>query len=150
MSNENIEENENIVVKDQDESCLKQHLEETKVVRPTEAKFGIYVFDIGYEPEVITNDEVEACGTCSLDFQKMKIATKFHLHKIKSTILHENIHVIDDQASLNLTEKQIRALGNLMFSWMRENPDIVEYLMFDREPLEPTDRKEDLPIKREE
>lgn len=47
----------------------------------------------------------------------------------KATAIHEIVHDFDSQASLELGEKGVSALGALIFAMMRDNPDLVAWIM---------------------
>ena len=51
----------------------------------------------------------------------------------RDTLLHEIIHAISDSVKLNMKEKQVHALACCMLQVLRDNPELVEYLLKENE-----------------
>jgi len=47
----------------------------------------------------------------------------------RDTLLHEIIHAVSDSIKLKLKEKQVHALACALLAVLRDNPELVEYLL---------------------
>jgi hypothetical protein len=57
------------------------------------------------------------------------VRNDLHLDEQKDTLLHEVLHMIDLQNDTNLHEVQVRLTATDLMGWMRDNPDIVAWIM---------------------
>jgi Zn-dependent peptidase ImmA (M78 family) len=61
--------------------------------------------------------------------------TKIHLHPgmspdhTKATLMHELCHEFEHVCQLNMTEKEITLFSAVLFGTLRENPELVAWLM---------------------
>ena len=68
-------------------------------------------------------------GQCHHSELKIDVSTAQPLDGQKDTLLHEVTHAIDLELGLKLREKQVRRLATATLSWMRDNPEIVFWLL---------------------
>lgn len=48
---------------------------------------------------------------------------------LRDTCIHECVHCISYEMNLDLTERQVHALGSGLYAWMTENPRLMEWLL---------------------
>ena len=49
--------------------------------------------------------------------------------QVRATLLHEVVHCIEGDLELKMSEKLTSRLSVAMYGWMRDNPDVVKWLM---------------------
>lgn len=59
----------------------------------------------------------------------VNINANMTLDQQKATVVHEVLHDFDAQSSYDLGEKRVNTIGALFFAWMRDNPDLVRWLI---------------------
>jgi hypothetical protein len=47
----------------------------------------------------------------------------------KATVIHECFHDFDNQSSCDLGEFRVNTLSALFFAWMRDNPELIKWIM---------------------
>lgn len=47
----------------------------------------------------------------------------------KATVVHEVLHDFDMNSGYDLGEKRVNTLGGAFFAWMRDNPELVKWIM---------------------
>ena len=58
----------------------------------------------------------------------IKIRTGQTLYDEADTLLHETIHALDERFQLNLTERQVYCTTVGLLSFLKDNPDMLQYL----------------------
>jgi hypothetical protein len=68
----------------------------------------------------------ECYGEINYDEETISIGCKFNENQIKATFIHEIVHGIDDMYGADLKEKQVEMLGNGLYKFIIDNPDIFK------------------------
>jgi hypothetical protein len=68
-------------------------------------------------------------GICDSDNCKVKINPSKGEEQQKDTAVHEVWHAISDELGLNMKEDVIRRHSTAALSWLRDNPEVVQWLM---------------------
>ena len=71
----------------------------------------------------------DALGRADIGALVVKINEKCADDMQKSTFIHELLHIICDMYSLELTEKDIDPISVGFFSFIRNNPELVKWIM---------------------
>lgn len=74
-------------------------------------------------------DEKDSCGDHDAGVLEIKIKASMHQDVIAETMLHELTHAVEEQLDLGMREKQVHGLSVGMFQVLRENPDLVKFLL---------------------
>ena len=59
----------------------------------------------------------------------IQVSTKQHKYQQKTTLLHELLHGAETATTIKLTEKQIDALSYYLLFLLRNNPDLINYIV---------------------
>lgn len=51
------------------------------------------------------------------------------LDQQKATVVHECLHDFDMNSNYDLGEKRVNTLAALIYAWMRDNPELVRWLI---------------------
>lgn len=114
----------------------------SKTKRPKKTKVGDREYDIVWYKTVYDDNGMTVNGTCDSDNMEILISTANHSYRMKTTLLHEIVHGLDDFSAINLTEKQVAALSHVLFMWINDNMHIVKYLTENNEKPKAADRRE--------
>lgn len=63
------------------------------------------------------------------DNMEIELDTEQGKERRKESLLHEVIHAIEKDMEMEFTEKEVARLASGLFSFMRENPKIVAWMM---------------------
>jgi hypothetical protein len=100
---------------------------------PKTVKIGALNYDVEFEEKLISGGDV-LFGHHLFDEIKMKIGSSYPVTRQKEALLHECLHAIDERyLAGSLEEKQITSLGYGVFDFIRNNKDVVKWLMEDEE-----------------
>jgi hypothetical protein len=72
--------------------------------------------------------EVDSYGKVDVAKLQVVILDGIPLSLEQDTVMHEIIHAIDEQLSLDLKERQIEALGCMLQQVFADNPALMAYL----------------------
>lgn len=93
-----------------------------ETIRVMGQTFGVRLLDLGLFDNGGMGRCREAVGLIDLNANMVADA-------IRSTLLHEAIHAIDDRAAIGLEERQVRALEGGLFALLRDNPGFAAWLL---------------------
>lgn len=74
-------------------------------------------------------DEKDSCGDHYSGTLEIKIKQDLHADVIAETLLHELTHAVEEQLDLGLSEKQVHRFSVGMFQVLRDNPEVVKFLL---------------------
>lgn len=87
-------------------------------------KIGWKEYDIDiYESELSdeNNKDVEIFGDMNPKTGKIRLTNKYGQETLESTLIHEVLHAIDDMYGVGLTENAVEALGNGIYTVLKDN-----------------------------
>jgi hypothetical protein len=85
--------------------------------------------------------EIQGCSLLGLEvFEDSTLYVKDTLPpQLKAAVLlHEIVHGIDEFNNLNLSEVQVRSFSSGLFALLRENRQLVDYILNPQQSEEPT------------
>ena len=85
-----------------------------------------YIFNV-----VVLSDRPQGdcnVGSCS-EYRQLIEVSPMGPDAMRETFLHEVVHACEQGASLELEESQIHAMSRLLYSFLRDNPAAVAWLM---------------------
>ena len=101
-------------------SKSKNHLKEVRVMG---RKYKIT------EPSLI-NDGMQTLGLAHFDAACINIRDDHGTESAyANTLLHETLHIIDNAAGLDLSEKQVTVLANCIMGVLSDNPEFVQCIL---------------------
>ncbi len=84
--------------------------------------------------DLYRNDE--EFGNCVYHLLKIELdETQPDQHK-RDSLWHEILHGIEHELNLKLTEKQVRQIASMQIAIMRDNPELMRYLLAQTEENE--------------
>lgn len=85
-----------------------------------------------YSVEFVPSDHPdleESDGRIFHDQQRILVNKELHPESQIETVLHEVNHGIENAGGLNLKENDVLVFSRLQFAAMRQNPDLVRWVM---------------------
>ena len=82
-------------------------------------EYGIDIYDNELSDE--TNKDVEIFGDMNPKTNKIRLTNKYGQGALESTLIHEVLHAIDDMYGVGLTENAVEALGNGIYTALKDN-----------------------------
>lgn len=98
-----------------------------KVKRPTSVRLTGRRFKINW----IDNDEFHEhfMGRYIESKAEIQISVNCGPDAVKATVIHEIVHDLDRQAGTGLDERGVNAIAILLFAVLRDNPELVNWIM---------------------
>ena len=98
--------------------------------KPKIVKIGIFKYDIKYHDKLESDKkDEEYYGEHDTFKMELRISERFEPIRQKASIIHESLHAIDDHNGLDLSEDQVISLANNLIMYMRDNKDIIRYIL---------------------
>lgn len=104
---------------------------------PTTVKVGPYDWTIVPDHEMAQVDEV--WGTTLIPSHQIRLDPQAPPARLRATLLHEVLHVVMNVSGLSFRfndkedrvneESVVREVSTLLYQVIRDNPDLVEYLL---------------------
>jgi len=92
---------------------------------PKSVKVGHVVYELHYNDKLKDGDE-DLHGICQ---ENSYIAVNPRYSTVRSTLVHEILHAIDYYLGENLSERVVTSVSNMLFAVLKDNPDVVAYLL---------------------
>lgn len=94
---------------------------------PKKVKIGWKEYKILEQPpdEALIDGGTICYGQVFYDRQEIYINKNYRKKHRKATLLHEVIHAIDEQYSIDLKEEQVVSLTHGLMSVLKDNPEIL-------------------------
>jgi hypothetical protein len=99
-----------------------------EAARPTTSKVAELVFGISYENDPIIEGE-KCFGYCDEARQLIVMDETLDDSVMRHYLVHEIIEQMNCVYGIDLTHPQISALATIWASYIRENGDVMEYLV---------------------
>jgi hypothetical protein len=74
-------------------------------------------------------DSPDKLGTFKIDQMRIELAERQGRESMADTLLHELVHAGGDMLGLGLREQQVRGLTVALLALLRDNPELVGYLL---------------------
>lgn len=74
-------------------------------------------------------DEHEEFGACIYHLLKIVIDESQNPQHKRDSIWHELLHSVERELDLKISEKQVRQIASMQLAIMRENPELMEFLL---------------------
>ncbi|MCK5605091.1 hypothetical protein KAR91_24590 [Candidatus Pacearchaeota archaeon] len=87
------------------------------------------LYKIVFKPNVRLEDDSKCFGSYDHELRIIKINTDYTEEHQRVALIHENNHAIDYMVGLDLSEDQIRALSNMLFESIEENPEMWDFII---------------------
>ena len=87
-----------------------------------------FKFKIVYKDTIIHDGNV-CLGCCHSDDNVIEIKPKMEPQKMNEVLLHESIHAISDNQSLNLSEAQVNSLGVALVNFIAQNKPFINKIL---------------------
>lgn len=71
----------------------------------------------------------EACGFTNVKLNVIQFDPNTGVDALKETLLHELIHVVDFDAQLEMTERQVHACAAGIYSILKDNPLFAKWVI---------------------
>lgn len=97
--------------------------------KPDGLKIGCYEYKINYKKEIRSDKGDMLYGEIRECDQVIDVNNSSSIIRQKATILHESMHGIGYDCCINLSERQVEAISNGLFRFMRENKELVKYII---------------------
>ena len=99
---------------------------------PTTIKVGGFIYRVQVVPHISETDSKVQTGVIDYLASEIRLLDKEGWQARRQTLVHEVIHAIltyCGQYEANNNEEMIDALSNGLFQVLRENPELVNYLL---------------------
>ena len=94
-------------------------------MRPTEVKILGIPVEIKYLPE---SEMKGNFGLADLNRYEILIDDSLSCERERNTLLHEILHHAEYGSQLNLTERQVTVLANVLIAIFKDNEQLVDYI----------------------
>jgi hypothetical protein len=94
-------------------------------MNPLKIRIGGVEYRILYSLEM----KGKLLGECDHDRSQIEISQDQSPEMIKSTLLHEAIHTLAHHIDWKPREDTVRKIEKMMFTFLRENKEVVKWLM---------------------
>ena len=94
---------------------------------PKKIKVNGIIYKIEYVEEI--NDNIHSAdyrGVALIKYKKVNILNYYFEDDKKRTILHEAIHILDDDFKINLNENSVRRLTSGLYAFLKDNKLLKE------------------------
>jgi hypothetical protein len=97
---------------------------------PRRLKIGPATYPVTRPQRIPVGDDSHAAGNWDYETGELRIARDRNPHfgERLDTLLHEALHVIDDQLALGLSERQVHRLAHGLATFLVDNPRFVRWL----------------------
>jgi hypothetical protein len=97
--------------------------------KPNKVKIGNYNYKIEYKEIVLDDDDTRLAGQIRYSEQLILIAENRESERVKASIIHECLHGIAESRNEEIKEKQIAQMTEGLFQFIKDNKDLIKYLM---------------------
>ena len=95
-----------------------------------EVRVGAVVYPVRWMGEVVSDGGKSLYGAVShVPDDEIYMSNQTSPMRRRETLLHEVIHTIDERFGVGLTEKAVASLSVGLFEFMRENRDVMRWMM---------------------
>lgn len=107
------------------------------MTRPKTVKISPYLWSIKWSRQSVLSfhPNGDACGACDMESMSIAVDPGKHEDYARATLLHEILHACIRSSDPTLDDEHeetvVAAMTGPLLSMLRDNPDIVEYLMDD-------------------
>ena len=85
-------------------------------------------FKLKLEDSLIHDNELQY-GLCEVGKCLISVSNSQCQEQKKDTLIHECAHAIADAMGVDVPEHHILVLSTGIYAWMRENPELIQWIM---------------------
>jgi hypothetical protein len=99
--------------------------------RPARVRLNGIDWSIEYltSAELFTAAHMDLLGQCLSSQVKVQVRSDMPESRQQAILWHELVHAVHSDAGIDLSEDQVRALAAGTFAILRDNPELVAFLM---------------------